>query len=60
MTECCPLCQSDEYLISESGEKFTCGKCGFHTDELSNIEPMILTSKNVLTTYIHVPENTCH
>lgn len=60
MIECCPLCQSDEYLISESGEKFTCGKCGFHTEELSSIEATILTASVVFIPYIHVPENTLH
>ncbi|MDW6020077.1 transcription initiation factor TFIIIB [Vibrio plantisponsor] len=60
MIECCPLCQSDEYLLSESGEKFLCGKCGFHTEELSNIKPTILAANLVLTPYIHVPENTLH
>ncbi|WP_394250454.1 hypothetical protein [Vibrio profundi] len=33
----CPLCQHDEYLISESGEKFTCASCGFHTEHLTLI-----------------------
>ncbi|WP_165314209.1 transcription initiation factor TFIIIB [Vibrio ziniensis] len=60
MIECCPLCQGDEFLISESGEKFVCGKCGFQTLELSNVIPTILSANTVLTPYIHVSENTLH
>ncbi len=33
----CPLCQHDEYLLSTSGEKFTCASCGFHTKQFSKI-----------------------
>ncbi|MBW3696218.1 hypothetical protein EK599_10950 [Vibrio sp. T187] len=33
----CPLCQHDEYMISESGEKFTCASCGFHTKHFTSI-----------------------
>ncbi|NOH85409.1 hypothetical protein FCV43_15850 [Vibrio genomosp. F6] len=33
----CPLCHHDEYLLSESGEKFTCGSCGFHTKQFKSI-----------------------
>lgn len=60
MIECCPLCQSDEYLISENGEKFICGKCGFKTQELSNVIQTILSESTVSTPYIHVSENTRH
>ncbi|WP_428813989.1 hypothetical protein [Vibrio makurazakiensis] len=40
----CPLCQHDEYLISESGEKFTCASCGFHTKQFSSINRGVIPS----------------
>lgn len=41
--DCCPLCQHDEYLISDNQEKFICGQCGFRTDNLQSVRKMIAT-----------------
>ncbi|KQH88047.1 hypothetical protein J0676_09235 [Vibrio sp. Vb2880] len=40
--DCCPLCQHDEYLMSEDGEKFICGQCGFKTDHLKSIQLQLM------------------
>ncbi|EKO3535064.1 hypothetical protein K1L80_004747 [Vibrio fluvialis] len=37
-TDGCPLCQHDEYFVSQDGEKFICGQCGFKTDHLKSIQ----------------------
>ncbi|WP_104210911.1 MULTISPECIES: hypothetical protein [Vibrio] len=58
----CPLCQHDEYLLSESGEKFTCASCGFHTKQFSKIVSLqIGTTPPKLQSSVHRSlSNACH
>ncbi|MEI2564561.1 transcription initiation factor TFIIIB [Vibrio metoecus] len=46
--ECCPLCQHDEFFISADKEKFFCAQCGFHTNTLTSIQPMLAAKANHL------------
>ncbi|MGL4827778.1 MAG: transcription initiation factor TFIIIB [Vibrio sp.] len=52
--ECCPLCQHDEFLISADKEKFFCGQCGFHTNSLTSIQPMLAARANLNNRYVHL------
>ncbi|MFA0570800.1 MAG: hypothetical protein ACPG5L_02460 [Vibrio gallaecicus] len=57
----CPLCQHDEYFISENGEKFTCGSCGFHTKQFSQINPTNLVPINPQPqSVMHCLSSACH
>lgn len=46
--DCCPLCQHEEYLISQDGEKFICQQCGFKTEHLKSIQLLLTTQHNAL------------
>ncbi|EKO3575002.1 hypothetical protein M6B40_000653 [Vibrio metschnikovii] len=47
--DACPLCQHDEFFISQNGEKFFCAQCGFHTHQLQQIQQQVLLSKPAVT-----------
>ncbi|EOB4245539.1 MULTISPECIES: hypothetical protein [Vibrio] len=47
--DACPLCQHDEFFISQNGEKFFCAQCGFHTHQLPQIQQQVLLSKPPVT-----------
>ncbi|QXC55993.1 transcription initiation factor TFIIIB [Vibrio mimicus] len=52
--ECCPLCQHDEFFISADKEKFFCGQCGFHTNSLTSIQPMLAARANLSNRFVHL------
>ncbi|KAB0300768.1 hypothetical protein F2Z80_16760 [Vibrio fortis] len=57
----CPLCQHDEYLLSNCGEKFTCAACGFHTKQFTKIvriQPNTTPPRHQSTVY--QLSNACH
>ncbi|WP_102339181.1 hypothetical protein [Vibrio lentus] len=58
----CPLCQHDEYLLSESGEKFTCASCGFHTKQFSKIVSLQIgtTPPKLQSSVYRSLSNACH
>ncbi|KAA8679658.1 hypothetical protein F4W18_05380 [Vibrio gigantis] len=58
----CPLCQHDEYLLSESGEKFTCASCGFHTKQFSKVVSLQLgsTPPKLQNSLYHQLSSACH
>ncbi|MGB1973221.1 MAG: hypothetical protein ACPHQD_04150 [Vibrio toranzoniae] len=58
----CPLCQHDEYLLSESGEKFTCASCGFHTKQFSKIVSLQLGANppKLPSSVYHHLNSACH
>lgn len=52
--DCCPLCQHDEFFISADKEKFYCAKCGFHTNTLTSIQPMLAAKANLTHRFVHI------
>ncbi len=50
--DCCPLCQHDEFFISADKEKFYCAKCGFHTNTLTSIQPMLAAKANLTHRFV--------
>ncbi|BCK12169.1 hypothetical protein VCSRO207_3269 [Vibrio cholerae] len=55
--DCCPLCQHDEFFISADKEKFYCAKCGFHTNTLTSIQPMLAAKANLTQLCPHRDQN---
>lgn len=45
----CPLCQHDEYLISQDEERFICGSCGFKTHQFQTIQAHLISTNYLLT-----------
>ncbi len=60
MIKCCPLCQSDEFLISDNDEKFICGHCGFITNQLSEVHAQVSPPDVKYGRYIHLAQSTMH
>ncbi len=60
MIDCCPLCQCDEFLISENEDKFICMQCGFYTQELGEVHTQISSPQIKAERYVHVARSTVH
>ncbi|WP_428776039.1 hypothetical protein [Vibrio sp.] len=51
---CCPLCESDEFLISEQGDKMLCARCGSFLDNLQQMEACLHKVHSLTpSTFIH-------
>ncbi len=60
MIDCCPLCQCDEFFISDNDEKFICRQCGFITQKLGEVHAQIKSTDAKFKYYIHKAQTTIH
>ncbi|GAA5646821.1 hypothetical protein Vpro01_02584 [Vibrio proteolyticus] len=61
-TLCCPLCESEEFLISENSHNMLCAHCGSFLQNINQIHRTVSNSgvTSASTNYIHNTNCTSH